>query len=64
MSTVATAVPAAAEFGAFLEREAASLINAEGNLMEVLGPAAPRGLRKKDARPRPGIGGRRKKRAA
>jgi DNA-binding transcriptional LysR family regulator len=29
-------VPAAAEFGAFLEREAAALINAEGNLMEVL----------------------------
>ena len=29
-------VPAAAEFGAFLEREAAALINVEGNLMEVL----------------------------
>ena len=29
-------VPAAVEFGAFLEREAAALINAEGNLMEVM----------------------------
>ncbi|MGZ5652064.1 MAG: LysR family transcriptional regulator, partial [Usitatibacter sp.] len=31
-------VPAAQEFGAFLEREAAALINAEGNLLEVLAP--------------------------
>ncbi len=29
-------VPAAVEFGTFLEREAAALINAEGNLMEIL----------------------------
>ncbi|HEY4999848.1 MAG TPA: LysR family transcriptional regulator [Usitatibacter sp.] len=29
-------VPAAAEFAAFLEREAAALINAEGNMLEIL----------------------------
>ena len=32
-------VPAAEEFGAFLVREAAALINAEGNLMEAFAPA-------------------------
>lgn len=34
-------VPSAEEFGAFLEREASALINAEGNMLEIL--AAPRG---------------------
>ena len=38
-------VPAAEEFGAFLEREATDLINAEGNLMDVLG-GKPRNRRK------------------
>lgn len=42
-------VPAAIEFGTFLEREAAALINAEGNLMEVL-RASTRGKRKRRTR--------------
>jgi DNA-binding transcriptional LysR family regulator len=41
-------VPAAEEFAAFLEREAAALINAEGNILEILAKPrkiAPRGRR-------------------
>jgi hypothetical protein len=44
-------VPAAVEFGTFLEREAAALINAEGNLMEILGAGA-RGRPGAAAKPR------------
>ena len=40
-------VPAAEEFGAFLEQEAAALINAEGNLFDVLPAAKPRRERRK-----------------
>jgi DNA-binding transcriptional LysR family regulator len=44
-------VPAAEEFGAFLEREAAALINSEGNLMDMVRtPAKPRARRRRAGR--------------
>lgn len=51
-------VPAAQEFGAFLEREGAALVNADGNLMDVLGTGAHAGRR---ARPRAGATGRKRR---
>jgi hypothetical protein len=52
-------VPAAVEFGTFLEREAAALINAEGNLMDVLRGGA-NGMKRAE-REEPGSGKRRRK---
>jgi hypothetical protein len=43
-------VPAAEEFAAFLEREAAALINAEGNLFDILPAAKARRDRRKASR--------------
>jgi DNA-binding transcriptional LysR family regulator len=40
-------VPAAEEFGRFLEREAAALINSEGNIMEILAPPEKRAAARK-----------------
>jgi hypothetical protein len=46
-------VPAAEEFAAFLEREAAALINAEGNLFDIL-PAPKRQRERRKAKPKAG----------
>ncbi|MGZ5034776.1 MAG: LysR family transcriptional regulator [Usitatibacter sp.] len=54
-------VPAALEFGAFLEREAAALINAEGNLLEILARPKAKRERAKGGRGKAKMQGKRKR---